>query len=128
MRNNEKNIGKGSRGMEAIKKYVDKSEVCHRCGKKFRSRKRLTIHVKVHSGEIHACDKCPKTFKTRARMHEHRRRFHSEKNITCESCELTFSSLGSLSRHRKMHVSQENPEEHSLNNVDNHKKLVNMVC
>ena len=83
--------------------HLNISYDCTQCGKSFRQKCGLTIHVKaVHDGEKKSCDVCG--FQTFF-MAEHKKRIHAEKvSYNCETCGIETSSQEGLRRHtRKVH-------------------------
>ncbi|XP_047506041.1 zinc finger protein 678-like [Pieris napi] len=86
---------------------VEKKYICDICGKSFRKNSFLTIHKRIHNGEVpFKCNECDKVFsnKTNLQMHE---RWHSdERPFICSDCGKGFKVKTALDRHFRCHTGE----------------------
>ncbi|XP_063287719.1 oocyte zinc finger protein XlCOF6.1-like [Pelobates fuscus] len=81
--------------------------VCCRCGKDFSGIINLNKHMKTHSGErLHACSKCGKCFTTKHYLSVHETTHTGVKAFSCPECSKCFTQPSSLSRHLKTHTGE----------------------
>lgn len=75
---------------------------CLQCGLKFMTRKRLDLHMIVHTGEkIFVCDVCNKSYYRKSTLNQHMW-VHSEiKRHSCKICEKSFNQGVCLRVHMK---------------------------
>ncbi|XP_030640930.1 zinc finger protein 227 [Chanos chanos] len=77
-----------------------KVQVCPYCGKAFRFRSVLNIHLRVHSGEKpYLCRVCGKGFTQACSVRIHERIHWSVKPFLCSKCGKGFSQIGTLKGH-----------------------------
>ncbi|XP_028836182.1 uncharacterized protein LOC114790356 [Denticeps clupeoides] len=74
--------------------------LCHICGKEFRFRSVLKIHMRVHSGEKpYSCRVCGKAFSQACSVRVHEKIHWSVKPYVCAKCGRGFSQIGTLKTH-----------------------------
>lgn len=78
---------------------------CIFCGKPFRSKIGLYLHIKIHTGEgLYTCEYCGKKFPTKARKVAHHSAVHAtERPFECSICKKTFGLPSHLKRHESLH-------------------------
>lgn len=83
---------------------------CQECGKKFRTRSNLDVHMRVHNGDLpFICEQCGKAFRYQFNLHVHRQTHSagaedsSVKPYSCQVCGRSYRSKILLSRHVKDH-------------------------
>ncbi|CAL1542589.1 unnamed protein product [Lymnaea stagnalis] len=82
----------------------DHSFICKLCGRIYKMKNSLIIHMKIHQGIFdHPCDFCEKKFKSHAELRHHRRTHTLEKPYMCETCNRSFSRHSTLVNHRRTH-------------------------
>ncbi|XP_025115211.1 zinc finger protein 58-like [Pomacea canaliculata] len=77
--------------------------VCHICGKKFKFKNALKLHLDAHAGiKRHFCEVCGKGFVRITTLCSHRAVVHptnKEKYFQCDKCPETFSTKWVLNKH-----------------------------
>ncbi|XP_067636551.1 zinc finger protein 493-like isoform X2 [Eurosta solidaginis] len=88
------------------KKGMDrKNEICDICGKSFRYKQRLRVHIQAHSNEKrYKCDFCEKRFTQIANARIHMRTHTGEKPYKCKYCEKAFGQSHTLYKHFRIHL------------------------
>ncbi|CAH2009162.1 unnamed protein product [Acanthoscelides obtectus] len=83
---------------------------CPYCGIRFKERKLVMIHMRIHTNERpFKCDICGNAFKQRNSLQTHQVTHSKEKPFTCQECGGKYTTSSSLKRHvRKMHNMQRN--------------------
>ena len=75
------------------------------CGKGFRQKHNLTIHMSTHSTERpHVCTICGKSFKLKGSLTTHLKIHTGERSHICSICEKSFRQSGHLTKHLKIHT------------------------
>lgn len=76
---------------------------CNECDSAFDMRDDLMSHkiLTHYTGNIHACGECGKSFKKKSLLDIHMST-HKEKSIQCESCKMMFTFMSGLNKHRKL--------------------------
>ncbi|XP_077322662.1 uncharacterized protein LOC143956322 [Lithobates pipiens] len=75
---------------------------CLGCGKSFRTKSELQIHLRSHTSVTFICSECGKSFKKESELLTHQR-IHT---YSCSECGKPFSKKRNLIRHMKSHSSQ----------------------
>ncbi|KAH0566638.1 hypothetical protein KQX54_002764 [Cotesia glomerata] len=90
--------------------------VCHICGAKKTSEYDLTIHVRRHNKEFtEFCPVCKKGFYSKANLKAHLSK-HDQSNdqsFICQVCEKPFKSQGYLKTHMRIHQQPDTRKKHS---------------
>ncbi|PIO10818.1 hypothetical protein AB205_0164680, partial [Aquarana catesbeiana] len=67
---------------------TDKRFSCTECGKCFRFKSRLNVHIRSHKGEKpYSCPECWKCFSQKSDLYKHQRSHRGEKLYFCSECE-----------------------------------------
>ncbi|XP_070194231.1 zinc finger protein 557-like isoform X2 [Littorina saxatilis] len=97
--------GDASGGKKPVKKRGGDggSHVCELCGKTFKSRRNMRIHIQtLHTENYvwkHKCEFCPKTFRNRGECVAHSSTHDNVKLYLCCHCGKSFRHKQSLTRH-----------------------------
>ncbi|CAB0037186.1 unnamed protein product [Trichogramma brassicae] len=77
---------RSSRGRKIGTRKIS-SHPCNVCGKKYKTKSCLKIHIDAAHNEIdHPCDICKKTFTTKGNLRSHVKSVHMAKAHTCDTC------------------------------------------
>ena len=69
------------------------------CGKWFRCKWELTMHIKKHDGEKYKCDECEFTTNLEKHLKEHKRKHSDDCPYLCKICNKGFHYRSGLKRH-----------------------------
>ncbi|XP_044752078.1 zinc finger protein 287-like [Coccinella septempunctata] len=85
----------------------DKPYICEVCGKVYRHKSALTIHVGMHNGiSPFKCLHCDKTFTQKGAMMRHNKIHTGEKPYQCEECGKCFTHHTSFTIHKISHTGE----------------------
>ena len=83
------------------------SHPCKICGRTFRWRSGLYVHLTTHAEERnHVCSTCGKQFKLAKQLKRHINIHTGEKSYGCKECGHQFSDNGALKRHSLIHTGE----------------------
>ena len=87
--------------------------VCPICDKELPSKRRLKIHVVIHSDKKATCPHCGKAFSEAYKLRRHLKEVHENlKDHVCATCGKSFARADKLFQHELIHVSKsEQPVE-----------------
>ncbi|XP_005091685.1 uncharacterized protein LOC101862999 [Aplysia californica] len=94
----------------------DKNFVCEVCGKLMKSKRRLKLHMTVHTGEkIFNCNVCQMEFSSLARLTNHKKEHQSNKQFICDVCGSAYGRSQDLKTHYyRVHVKKKAEEAEAL--------------
>ena len=70
------------------------------CGKWFRHKWELTVHIKKHDGNVFKCDTCDFSTNLEKQLKEHQRKHSDDCAYQCKTCNKGFHYQSGLKRHR----------------------------
>lgn len=73
---------------------------CKKCGKNFKAKKNLQVHMKIHNKPF-KCEKCSQKFQMHAVYKDHLAWHENPKVFTCEICEKVCNTRSNLTNHKK---------------------------
>ena len=84
---------------------------CNYCDKILSSKKSLTSHSRIHTGEktrdkLNKCDYCHHRFASKQSLKNHIRIHNGEKPYKCVQCDKRFRQINHLKRHNKIHTGE----------------------
>ena len=87
------------------KKLLVEEEQCFQCGKVFKYKGYMEIHLRTHSKyKAYECNICQKKFTQVSNLNLHLRTHSKEKPFACEKCPKLFSTSSNLKVHLKIHT------------------------
>ncbi|KAJ8287672.1 hypothetical protein COCON_G00003310 [Conger conger] len=99
-KNTEQVPGGGSGGDHAIRKPLK----CPECGKSFRHRSVLELHMRIHSRDKpFQCKVCGKGFKFSSYLQQHLIIHTGQKPFKCPDCGKDFAFLQNMKTHQRLH-------------------------
>lgn len=93
-----------SERIHSTNKDIKKPFLCKECGKSFRLRLSLTIHIRSHTDERpYVCETCGKAFRTCSAVNSHRIIHSDAKDFPCTLCAYRASTKANLRIHDRTH-------------------------
>ncbi|CAH1393297.1 unnamed protein product [Nezara viridula] len=90
---------------ETPKKH--KNFLCEDCGKAFKTRRKLTQHKSIHSGEKrYTCEHCTKGFSSKFKLVRHMVVHSKVRDWECEACGTGFRRKDHLEAHLRQHCGE----------------------
>ncbi|XP_041849416.1 zinc finger protein 383-like [Melanotaenia boesemani] len=85
----------------------EKQLSCKFCGKLFKMKSKLAIHIRNHTGERpYSCQTCGRRFTQRSTLVNHMRIHFGEKSFFCQTCGKSFSQNCYLLSHMRIHTGE----------------------
>lgn len=80
--------------------------ICDICGSKFATNGNLIKHMRIHSGDRpYICEMCGKNFRQKSILEIHIKSIHTgEKRHVCDTCEKKFTTPAELRKHKMVHI------------------------
>ena len=99
-------------GPNSLKRYDSEEKrtsklklICGICGRKFRYKSILEVHMSYHTGErLHECRTCERRFHSSSNLKIHERSHTGAKPHECTSCKKCFYTVEHLKRHERSHT------------------------
>ncbi|XP_077127743.1 uncharacterized protein LOC143783209 [Ranitomeya variabilis] len=86
---------------------LNKTFPCPECGKSFKHKNSLSIHIKTHTGERSlSCSECGKSFIHMRSLLDHKRIHTGEKPFPCPECGKCFRHKVGLLSHQRTHTGE----------------------
>uniref|UniRef100_A0A8D2GMC5 Zinc finger protein 436-like n=1 Tax=Urocitellus parryii TaxID=9999 RepID=A0A8D2GMC5_UROPR len=95
------------------RKPREKPHRCGQCGQCFACKKRLSAHLKIHTGELgYQCPGCEKGFLHRSDLDRHVRIHTGERPYECSLCHKRFTQGAHLTTHQRGHCGKDTSQCH----------------
>ena len=93
-----------SRGGHNTQDPEDRPYECPDCSKKFKARRHLDVHYRIHSGlRPYECPECGQTFNQPGPLNTHRRLHTGERPYSCDICKESFMRKDAMLVHKRKH-------------------------
>ena len=91
----------------AVHKKTGKYHVCKLCENIYRTRSKLLIHNRTHTGEkSFICPECHRYFSDALGPRKHQKTHTRERPFVCDHCDKSYNDLSNLNRHKRTHSGQ----------------------
>lgn len=88
------------------RRHRNETFTCNFCDKKFEHQAALTVHRRIHTGELpYKCPKCSLAFSQQySRIRHIKTHRDGEKLLNCDQCDNLYRSKRDLNRHQRLHT------------------------